>query len=108
MYANGEIFARGAAEGRKKQEPYITSAETVAGNIVDLVVSEENEICAFRNLTSFVTPDGKRHQIDGVCWQRWLGGRIVEERYFDGEAMQRVLQAGILTSPERLAKLPVT
>jgi len=102
MYANGEVFARGAAEGRKKQEPYITSAETVAGNIVDLVVSEENEICAFRNRASFVTSNGKRHQIDGVCWQRWLGGRIVEERYFDGEAMQQVLQAGILTLPEKL------
>lgn len=100
MYANDEVFARNAAEGRRKQEPYINSAETITGNIVDLVVSEEKGICAFRNRTSFVTKGGKTHQIDGVCWQRWLDGKIAEERYFDGDEMQKMLRMGILTSPE--------
>lgn len=101
MHANGKIFAHNAAEGRRKQEPYINSAETIIGNIVDLVVSEENGICAFRNRTSFVAAGGKKHQIDGVCWQRWLDGKIVEERYFDGDEMRKMLRLGILTSPEK-------
>jgi hypothetical protein len=100
MYANGEVFARGAVAGRKKQEPYIASAEEIVGNIVDLVVSEGKGVCAFRNRTFFTTTDGEKHQIDGVCWQRWLDGKIVEERYFDGDEMRRMLHAGILTSPE--------
>lgn len=102
MYANGEVFARGAVEGRKKQEPYISAAETVVGNIVKLVLSEEKELCAFRNLTSFVTSSGKKHQIDGVCWQLWRDGMISEERYFDGAMMEQMLRRGILTSPEKL------
>lgn len=102
MYANGEVFARGAVEGRKKQEPYISAAETVTGNIVDLVVSEVKEICSFRNRSSFVTFSGKEHQIDGVCWQLWREATIAEERYFDGESMQQMLRRGILTSPEKL------
>ncbi len=100
MYANSKVFARGAAEGREKQEPYINSAVTITGNIVDIVISEEDGICAFRNLTCFVTGGGKKHQINGVCWQRWLDGKIVEERYFDGDEMQNMLRLGILTSPE--------
>lgn len=106
MYANGEIFARNAAEGRRKQEPYIASATSITGNIVDLVVSEEKQICAFRNRSSFVTSGGKTHQIDGLCWQRWLDGKIVEERYFDGDEMQKVLNIGILKSPAIVLKPP--
>ncbi len=102
MFANGVMFAKNAAEGRQKQEPYINSATSIFGNVVDLVVSEENEICAFRNRTSFVASDGERHQIDGVCWQRWQSGKIVEERYFDGDEMHRMLNNGILTSPEKI------
>lgn len=102
MYANGVIFAENAVEGRQKQEPYINSATSIFGNVVDLVVSEENEICAFRNRTSFVASDEETHQIDGVCWQRWQGGKIVEERYFDDNEMRRMLNNGILRSPEKL------
>lgn len=102
MYANGEIFASDAAQARKKQEPFIASAEKIEGKIVDLVVSGEKAICAFRNRTSFVKSDGRNFQIDGVCWQRWHGGKIVEERYYDGEAMAQMLRRGILTSPENL------
>lgn len=103
MYANGKIFARDASEGRRKQEPYINSATSISGSIVDLIMSEEKEICAFRNRSTFVAPDGKKHQIDGVCWQRWFAGKVVEERYFDGDEMQKMLNIGILTSPEKIA-----
>lgn len=100
MFANGRIFAENATEGRRKQEPYVESAASITGKIVDLVVSEEKEICAFRNRSSFVTSGGKKHQIDGLCWQRWHIGKIVEERYYDGDEMQKMLNLGILTSPE--------
>lgn len=103
MYANGKIFARNAAEGRSKQEPYIAAARSIFGNIVDLTVTEEREVCVFRNQSSFETSDGKTHQIDGLCWQRWRKGKIVEERYFDGAEMRRILDLGILSSPEILA-----
>jgi hypothetical protein len=101
MYANGEIFAGNAAEGRSKQEPYIAAAASITGKIVDLILSEDKAICAFRNRSSFVTTSGEKHQIDGLCWQRWHDGRIVEERYFDGDAMQKMLKLGILASPEK-------
>ena len=78
----------------------IASAEKIVGNIVDLVVAEDQAICAFRNRTSFVISDGKTFQIDGVCWQRWLDGKVMEERYYDGDHMQKVLKLGILTSPD--------
>lgn len=101
MYANGDVFANDAIEGRRKQEQYINSATSILGKIVDLVVSEKTEICAFRNRTSFVVSGGKKHQIDGICWQRWQNGKIVEERYFDGNEMQTMLEIGILSSPEK-------
>jgi hypothetical protein len=100
MYANGEVFASGAAEARRKQEPFIASAEKIVGNIVDLVVAEDQTICAFRNRTSFVTSDGKTFQIDGVCWQRWLDGKVIEEHCYHGDHMQKMLKLGILTSPD--------
>ena len=102
MYANGKIFAHDAAEGRRKQEPFIASATSICGKIVDLVLSEGEEVCAFRNQSSFVAPGGKKHQIDGLCWQRWLEGKIIEERYFEGEEMQKMLNIGILRSPEKI------
>jgi hypothetical protein len=102
MFANGEIFATNAAEGRSKQEPFITSATSICGKIVDLIVLEEKGVCVFRNRSSFVDSGGKKHQIDGVCWQRWLEGKIVEERYFYGGEMQKMLSMGILTSPEKV------
>jgi hypothetical protein len=102
MYANGVLFANHAAEGRRKQEPYINSATSILGSIVDLVVSERSEICAFRNRTSFVASNEEKHQIDGVCWQRWQNEKIVAERYFDSIEMRRMLDQGIFSSPEKL------
>jgi hypothetical protein len=100
MFANGELFAGSAAEGRKKQEPYILAAKSILGVVDDLIIMEDQEICAFRNKTSFITNDDMQHRIDGLCWQRWRNGRIVEERYFDGEHMQSVISAGILQKPD--------
>lgn len=100
MYANGERFAGSAAEGRKKQEPYILAAKSIVGVIDDLVVMKEREICAFRNKSSFITSDDVAHNIDGLCWQRWQNGQIIEERYFDGVHMQAVISDGILQTPD--------
>lgn len=99
MYANDKLFANGAAEGRKKQEPFILAAVSIQGAVEELIIIKDQEICAFRNRTSFTTSDGLQHKIDGLCWQRWQNGQIIEERYFDGEHMQSVISAGILQKP---------
>lgn len=101
MFANGAVFANDAAEGRRKQEPFMSAATSIFGNTEDLVLSDDSEICAFRNRTAFIVSGGKRHQIDGLCWQRWQNGKIVEERYFDGDEMQKMLSMGVLISPEK-------
>lgn len=104
MYANDEIFASGAKEGRRKQETYILSAKSISGLIVDLCISDTHEICVFRNRTSFATADDLLHQIDGLCWQKWRGGKIAEERYYDGDRMKKLISDGILQKPESIGK----
>lgn len=100
MYANDVIFARDAEEGRRKQENYILSAKSINGLIVDLHISDTRNICVFRNRTSFTTPDDSVHQIDGLCWQKWRGDQISEERYYDGDRMRELISEGILQKPE--------
>lgn len=100
MYANDELFAKNAAEARKKQEAYILAAKSILGAIECLIIMEQQEICAFRNKTSFVTGDGSRHNINGLCWQKWQNGKIIEERYFEGERMQALISDGILQQPD--------
>lgn len=102
MFANDEVFARGAKQGRHKQEPYILSAKSINGLIVDLCISDTHEVCVFRNRTSFVTFENQVHQIDGLCWQSWRDGQISEERYYDGDLMKRLISGGILLKPESL------
>ncbi len=99
MYANDALFASGAAEGRAKQMPYINGAQSIGGRIADVNVVEERSICVFRNLSTFKGADGLDHQIDGLCWQRWEHGSIVEERYYDGAKMQELIAEGILNNP---------
>ncbi len=103
MYANDTLFAKDAVEARSKQERYILAAKSIDGEIVDLVVNEDKKLCVFRNLTSFVSGDGTRHAIDGLCWQKWRDGKIIEERYFDGEIMRSMIADGILQTPDILA-----
>lgn len=100
MYANDVVFAIGAAQGRQKQLPFFTSAVSIKGVITDVVVSENKGQCAFRNKTVFVTKDDRSHQIDGLCWQSWGHGKIVEERYYDGDSMWTRIREGILTDAE--------
>ncbi|HAT87978.1 MAG TPA: hypothetical protein DCS30_19815 [Rhizobiales bacterium] len=100
MFANGLVFATGAKACREKQEPYIASARSIDGRILDLVISPEKSVCAFRNRTSFTTHEGKTFQIDGVCWQRWQDDKIIEEHYFEGEEMHKMIHRGILKSPQ--------
>lgn len=96
MYANDALFAQGAGEARAKQQPFIAAAKSIHGSIVDYKCDEVQEICVFRNRTSFVTHADKSVQIDGVCWQKWQNGKIVEERYYDGPMMEQRIADGIL------------
>lgn len=100
MYANGKLFASSAAEAHQKQQTYILAAKSIQGAIDNLIIVEELEICAFRNLTAFTSNDGAQHKINGLCWQKWRNNQIVEERYFDGEQMQALIDRGILQKPD--------
>lgn len=99
MFANDAHFASSAAEGRRKQEPYIAAAVTITGSITDLKMIEEQNICVFRNRSRFVTSDDTEHQIDGLCWQKWEDGYVAEERYYDGALMQKLILDGVLENP---------
>ncbi len=96
MFANDVLFANGAVAGRAKQEPFISAAQSIMGKIEDLVIDEVRGLCAFRNLSSFVDGEGNKRQIDGLSLQRWDGDKIIEERYYDGEAMKALLEGGLL------------
>ena len=102
MYSNDALFASGAAEGRRKQEPYIRAATAITGRISDVIILEEKNVCVFRNKTIFTDASGTDHRIDGLSWQRWKEGYIVEERYYDGAHMQQLLGQGILANPAML------
>lgn len=99
MYANNKLFASGAAEGRRKQEPFINAAVSITGRICDLKILKTQMLCVFRNHSSFVTTDGIKHQIDGLVWQKWDAEHIVEERYFDGEMMRVLVTKDVLENP---------
>ena len=103
MYANDEIFADSAEEGRRKQEPFILAAQSISGLIIDLKIVESQEICIFRNRSSFTTSNTTVHQIDGLCWQKWHNRKIIEERYYDGEQMLSLVENGILSDPGSLS-----
>lgn len=102
MYSNGDVFASSAQEGRDKQEPYIRAAASINGNITDLKIIASKEICIFRNQSSFITEDGDKIQIDGLCWQHWQNGKITEEQFFDGQRMNNHIENGVLDQPELL------
>ena len=104
MFANNELFASGSKESREKQEPFISAAISINGLITELKMLASQEICVFRNKSSFISKDGKSHQINGLCWQKWQNGKIVEERYFDGAHMSQLIDNDILNDPTKLLR----
>lgn len=102
MYSNGDVFASSAQEGREKQEPFIRTATSIDGNITDLKILVSEEICVFRNQSSFLIEKGDKIQIDGLCWQHWQNGKITEEQFFDGQRMNNHIANGVLDQPELL------
>lgn len=102
MFANDELFATGQKEARAKQEPFISAAISIQGLITDVNTIASEEICVFRNKTSFTTANNETHQINGLCWQKWRFSKIIEERYYDGEHMENLVIAGILINPSVL------
>ncbi len=100
MFSNGVVFAKDAPEAREKQEPFISAAASISGLITDLKTHAPTQTCVFRNKSSFRTHDGKEHHINGLCWQLWKQGQIVEERYYDGDAMLDMISKGVLLNPE--------
>ncbi len=100
MFDNDEPFGAGKAECRAKQEPFISRATHIIGNITRCSLDVERAICVFRNQSAFVDDTGGQHQIDGVHWQRWSAGKIVEERYYRGDLMAQKIAEGIFEQGE--------
>ena len=104
MFSNDKLFASGNKEAREKQEPFISAAVSINGLIAELKVLTSQEICIFRNMSSFTSKDNKLHQINGLCWQKWRYGKIEEERYYDGDHMNKLIENGILKNPALLVR----
>jgi len=107
MLVNDETFGTGKAECRAKQETFIFEASSIIGNITHCAVDVEDEICVFRNRTTFVDETGQPKEMDGLHWQRWSNGKIVEERYYRGEAMEQKLAEGILDESDAVNASPL-
>jgi hypothetical protein len=107
MFDNDQLFGSGKTECRAKQAPFITRARSIDGNIPRCTVDAEHETCAFQNQSTFVDASGNPMQIDGVHWQRWSSGKIVEERYYRGELMAQKIADGIFERGEELCGRPV-
>ncbi len=99
MFDNDDVFARGKAECRAKQEPFIAAASSISGNIGRCSIDAGLGVCVFRNQSTFVGRDGEPVPIDGLHWQRWSQAQIVEERYYRGEMMIRRIAEGIFEHP---------
>lgn len=102
VFANDSQFASSAAEARAKQEPFMSRATSIAGDIRELNIDSEKKVCVFRNHTRFVDADGSENKIDGLSWQRWKDRRVVEERYYDGAFMEALVSDGLLSNPRML------
>jgi hypothetical protein len=101
MFDNDVVFASDKKEGRSKQLPFFQSAKSIEGCIEDVAMradpsDDSSGMGVFRNRSRFETKDGKRVQIDGVVWQKWQNGAIVEERYYRDKLMADKIKQGIL------------
>ncbi len=96
MLENDKPFGKGKAECRAKQEPILARAGKITNKVTRCSLDVENAICVFRNQTTFVNSMGEKIEIDGVYWQQWSDGKIVEEHYYSGEAMAEKIAEGIL------------
>ena len=96
MYDNDELFGTGKVECRAKQAVFIEKAQDIIGNVTHCSVDLEQNVCVFRNQNTFVTDEGEAGQTDGIHWQRWHNGKIVEERYYQGDMMAQRASEGML------------
>ena len=99
MFDNDLLFAKGKAACRAKQEPFISQATHIVGNITQCSMNVEASTCTLRNQSTFVNASGDRCQIDGLHLQRWAEGKIVEERYYRDELLAQKIEEGILNAP---------
>ncbi len=102
MYENDNLFGSNRTECRTKQEPYINSAKDILGKITDVKILNHAQVCIFRNKSRFIDQQNKVIQIDGIHWQRWESGKIIEERYYHGEKVDEIIALGLLDNPDNL------
>lgn len=99
MYSNGVLFGTGRKQCKQRQEPFLAAASNVCADIKEVSVDADKQLCAFRNRSKFDGPDGVERHIDGLHVQQWQDGLIGCEWYFNGEPMEELLEAGILSNP---------
>jgi hypothetical protein len=95
MYDNDQLFGVGKVECRSKQESFISAATSIAGLITCCSFDEKQELCAFRNESTFVDAAGGSRKIDGLHVQRWKNGATIEERCYRGDMMAEKISEGI-------------
>ncbi|MEH6630448.1 MAG: hypothetical protein V7776_06475 [Halopseudomonas aestusnigri] len=102
MYENDNLFGSNKIECRTKQEPYINSAKEIAGKITNVKVLNHVQVCIFRNKSRFIDQENKAIQIDGIHWQQWENGKIIEERYYHGDKINDIIALGLMDNPDNL------
>lgn len=100
MYDNDNVFAVGKQACRDKQEPFITSAQSIEGNITRCTLDPVAGVSVLRNQTTFVSAEGRSVAIDGILVQRWEAGKIVEERYYRDAMGAEKLESGIFSGED--------
>jgi hypothetical protein len=96
MYDNDEVVGTGKAACREKHDASTSNASIILGNITSFAADIEDEICVFRNQTTYIDDEGTETHLDRIHWQRWENGMIVEERCYRDEMMAEKIAAGIL------------
>ncbi len=102
MFDNDTLLAKDKKTARDLQAGFMKSAQAIHGQISRYAIFPDASISVLHNTTRFVDSSGQENQIDGIHWQSWKSGLIVEERFFRGESVQELTQNGIFDNPTLL------
>jgi hypothetical protein len=107
MFDNDKVFATDKKTARELQAGFMNSARAIQGEVSKYAIFPDAAISVLHNTTRFVDADGKKHKINGIHWQSWRDGLIIEERYFRDNVVEQLTEEGIFDRPNRpeLAKL---
>lgn len=105
MFDSDKLFAKDKKTARDIQAGFMNSAQSIHGEVSRYAIFPDAAISVLHNTTRFVDSSGHENQINGIHWQSWRCGLIVEERYFRGELVQQLTEKGIFDNPDSLDNL---